>query len=70
MVKHKEPGAPAKILRRPVVVERTGLSGTSIWREMQAGRFPRPVALGRRAVGWLSSEIDEWIADRAAARDE
>lgn len=61
--------APRRILRRPVVVERTGLSDTSIWREVKAGRFPRPVPLGRRAVGWVESEVDAWIEARARARD-
>jgi prophage regulatory protein len=25
------------------------------------GRFPRPVSLGARAVGWVESDIEEWI---------
>ncbi|MFW2133676.1 helix-turn-helix transcriptional regulator [Ectothiorhodospira haloalkaliphila] len=26
--------------------------------------FPRPVRLGRAAVGWIQSEILEWLASR------
>ncbi|GGG52598.1 hypothetical protein GCM10010964_44670 [Caldovatus sediminis] len=35
-----------------------------------AGEFPRRVTLGPRAVGWLESEINQWIAKRAAERDD
>jgi prophage regulatory protein len=28
---------------------------------MQKGKFPEPVSLGLRAVGWLESDIDDWI---------
>jgi len=32
--------------------------------------FPKPVPLGPRAVGWLESEVSEWIAGRVKiARD-
>ena len=30
------------------------------------GRFPRPVSLGSRAVGWIEAEVDEWIRERIA----
>ena len=31
---------------------------------LNQGRFPRPVALGVRAVGWIEAEVDEWIRGR------
>ena len=49
------------ILRLPAVKSRTGLSRSTIYLRMATGNFPKPVALGRRAVGWLSSDIDHWI---------
>jgi prophage regulatory protein len=62
-------GAPGKrVLRKPDVKGRTGLSNSTIHAWIKEGRFPAPVALGARAVGWIESEIDAWIADRAAAR--
>jgi predicted DNA-binding transcriptional regulator AlpA len=34
------------------------------------GVFPKPVPLGPRAVGWLESDVSEWIAGRVKiARD-
>lgn len=56
-----------KVLRVPDVVERTGLSRTTIWRRVRAGKFPAPVVLGTtvlgvQTIGWVESEIDDWIA--------
>jgi len=56
-----------KILRLPLVRERTGLSRSSIYLRISEGRFPRPVSLGERAVGWLESEITEWLNRRIEA---
>jgi len=49
------------ILRLPAVKARTGLSRSTIYLRISEGNFPRPVQLGLRAVGWLESEIDEWL---------
>jgi len=49
------------ILRLPTVKSRTGLSRSTIYLRISEGRFPRPISLGDRAVGWTASSIDEWI---------
>ena len=59
--------APGRFLRLPEVMARTGLSRSTIYVRLEQGRFPRPVSLGGRAVGWIDSEIDEWMSDRVAA---
>ncbi len=56
-----------KILRRPEVERQTQLSKASIYRQMHAGTFPKPVQLGERAVGWRLSEIDDWLDTRKRA---
>jgi len=53
-----------KILRLPDVITRTGLSRSTIYLQISDNRFPRPVSLGARAVGWLESDIDRWIETR------
>ena len=59
-----------RFLRLPEVIARTGLSRSTIYVRLDEGRFPRPVSLGGRAVGWIESEVDEWIRERiAASRD-
>ncbi|WP_443217137.1 helix-turn-helix transcriptional regulator [Seohaeicola sp. 4SK31] len=40
-----------RILRRPEVEARTGLSRSTIYLWIQQGEFPKPVALGARLVG-------------------
>nr|EIZ0545105.1 AlpA family phage regulatory protein [Pseudomonas aeruginosa] len=36
---------------------------------MAANEFPVPLSLGDRCVGWLESEIHDWILARVAERD-
>ena len=52
------------ILRRKQVQTRTGLARSTMYQQIQDGKFPRPISLGPRAVGWLESEISDWIAER------
>lgn len=59
-----------RLLRLPAVIDRTGSNPTDIYAGMKAGTFPRSVPIGRRTVGWLEEEIELWIADRVAARDD
>ena len=52
------------ILRLPTVLNRTGLSRSSIYLRISNGEFTKPISLGGRAVGWLESDINQWLADR------
>ncbi len=58
----------SKILKLPEVMGRCALSRASIYDFVKKGKFPKPVSLGERAVGWLESEISNWIAERAEQR--
>ena len=59
------------ILRRKQVQARTGLARSTIYLHIKNGTFPRPAALGTRAVGWLESEVSDWTAERVRiARSE
>lgn len=49
------------ILRLPTVKDRTGLSRSSIYLKVSQGQFPPPISLGARAIGWIESEVQEWI---------
>lgn len=51
------------ILRLPAVKARTGLSRSSIYAKVRTGEFPKPVSIGIRSIGWIESEIQQWIAD-------
>lgn len=49
------------ILRLKQVISRTGLSRSTIYVLMSENSFPKQLKLGAHAVGWIESEIDEWI---------
>lgn len=59
-----------KVLRLPQVMDQTGLARSTIYKLMDAGEFPKPIPLMKRCVGWLESEIQDWICFRIAIRDE
>jgi prophage regulatory protein len=56
-----------RILRRTEVLFMTGLATSTLYAKMQAGDFPRPIKLGRRAVGWKSKDVEIWITKQAEA---
>ena len=58
-----------RLLRFEELTSRTGHSRSRLYREIKEGKFPKPVKVGSNAVAWLESEVEEWIADRIAARD-
>jgi prophage regulatory protein len=54
------------ILRLPQVKARIGLSRSTIYLRVSEGSFPKPITLGPRSVGWVESEISEWVTQRIA----
>ncbi|MFZ3191995.1 MAG: AlpA family transcriptional regulator [Moraxellaceae bacterium] len=59
-----------KIMRLAQVMECTALGRSTIYKLVAAGAFPKPVSLGDRRVGWVSTEIEDWIFERMAERDD
>ena len=56
-----------RILRLKEVLQRVGISRAQLYSLMGEGHFPRNFGLsgpGGRAVGWLESDIDDWVASR------
>lgn len=64
---HQASAKPGKLLRLPIVEERTGKRKSTIYADAKAGTFPRPVRCGARAVAWREEDIDKWIAERTTA---
>lgn len=50
------------LVRLRDVCRKTGLSPSSVYAYVAAGRFPKPLKIGARASAWVENEIDEWIA--------
>ncbi|HHO0410254.1 TPA: helix-turn-helix transcriptional regulator, partial [Klebsiella quasipneumoniae] len=65
-----------RILRLNSIVIKTGIARSTIydWLNPKSPRydssFPKPRKLGKQSVGWLESEIDGWINERAQASNE
>ena len=58
----------SRIITRDQLKELVPYSASQIARLEQAGQFPRRLKLGPNRIGWLSSEIENWIESCAAAR--
>ncbi len=60
------------VLRLPDVMVKTGRSRAWIYAKISSGEFPAPIKLGAGATasGWVSSEVDSWIAEQIARRDK
>ena len=51
-----------KIERKPAVLQRIGLSRSTLHSRIQQGLWCPPISLGARAVGFLEHETEELIA--------
>lgn len=61
-----------KMLKLKEVKGATGLSRSSIYNLISKGIFPQQVRLcpSGRAVGWLCAEVEDYLAQRVASRQD
>lgn len=52
---------PDRILRLNSVLDRTGLSRSTLYRKINAGTFPRQIAISTRCAGWRESAVEQWM---------
>ena len=50
-----------RILQRTEDLFMTGLATSTLYEMMEKGEFPKPIKLGRRAVGWRERDIMGWV---------
>jgi prophage regulatory protein len=69
--------ARLSIVRRKQLEQRCGLARSTIYDRINPKSpsydptFPKPVDLGGgRAVGWIESEVEDWLADRMEQRSK
>jgi len=55
------------LIKLPNVIQRTGLSRSSIYLKISKGEFPKQINLSERSIGFIESEIDNWIDERIKA---
>lgn len=58
-----------RIIRLKEVIDSTGLARSTIYKYISEGTFPKHVSLGARSVGWVDSEVHDWILARIKERD-
>jgi len=56
------------LLKIQKVIELTTLSRSTIYRLVESGKFPRPVKLTSRTIGWVEEEVKAFILDKINER--
>jgi prophage regulatory protein len=64
----------SRILRLKTVLDRTGLSRSTLYRQIERGTFPIQVRISERCIGWRESDVQRWLSNptlysRQASRD-
>jgi prophage regulatory protein len=57
-------GGNMKILNLKEVIEKVGLSTTTIWRLERRGEFPKRIKLSPNRRGWEDTQVQEWVDTR------
>lgn len=57
---------PAQFYRLPHLKQRLGVSGSSIWAWVKAGKFPKPIKLSENCTAWNSADVEAWAQARIA----
>lgn len=52
---------PDRILRLKTVLDRTGLSRSTLYRKIELGTFPKQIKLAERCSGWRESAVNAWM---------
>jgi prophage regulatory protein len=64
-----EPKPNVYVVRMRQLVALVGLSRSTIYVLVSKGRFPVPIRLGDKAVGWRIDEIEQWVNARPSSID-
>jgi prophage regulatory protein len=56
-----------RLISKPEVLDRVGVTFPTIWKWMREGKFPRSRELGGK-VAWIESEVEAWIASLPVRR--
>jgi prophage regulatory protein len=62
---HRQETTEMKYIRFKELRKLIPLGRTTIWRMMREGRFPQSRRIGKAAMAWLESEVEDWINERA-----
>ncbi|MPV69211.1 helix-turn-helix transcriptional regulator [Burkholderia sp. BE17] len=59
-----------KLLRLVGVLDTVGVKKTTLYRWIREGKFPAPVQLGSRSVGWRATDVQQWVESRQSTRGQ
>ena len=51
-----------RVIRRPEVETLTGIPRSTLYAKIATGDFPVPIKIGQRSVGWLETEVNDWLS--------
>lgn len=67
MKKVREPRAEAegqRLLSRAEVLDMVGVTYPGLWKMIRRGDFPPAREITKTRIGWLASEVREWMESR------
>ena len=50
-----------KLLRMPSVLEMTGMSESTLRRNIKSNRFPKSFKISQKCIAWKLSDVEAWI---------
>ncbi len=59
-----------RLIKLKEVMHLTSLGRSTIYKLIADGKFPESVTLVGRHVAWVEEEIENWILEKLAERDE
>ena len=70
MIELQQAAVPYWFMRAKEVIAAVGVSKSTLYAWIAAGKFPKPVQLpGGGATAWVSTEVTAWMTATVAARD-
>lgn len=69
--RNKSPGSDRQskphFVRQPVVLDDWNpVSPATLWRQIRAGKFPKPLKLSQGVTAWRLADLEAWAADPVA----
>ena len=59
---------PNRIIRLRTVLDRTGLSRSTLYRKIGEGSFPPQLRISVHGAGWSEAEVERWVENPAGWR--
>jgi len=61
---------PTQFYRLSHLKAKLGVSGSSIWAWVKAGKFPKPIKLSENTTAWIVADVEAWVQSRITASQQ